>query len=115
MPSRFGSIRIQVLISFSVLFLLGAPGVLTAQQDSGTSEKEYPKFRVDGQLRLRFEADGRTADVSPDFAVLSRLRVGGGVLLADWIDVYAQLQDARAWGTERNTLTDGSADALDHH
>ena len=115
MPSRFGRTRIQVLIPLSFLFLLAAPGVLTAQHDSGTAEKEYPKFRVDGQLRLRFEADGRTADVSPDFAVLSRLRVGGGVLLADWIDVYAQLQDARAWGTESNTLTDASADAIDFH
>ncbi len=115
MPSRFGRTRIQVLVPLSFLFLLAAPGVLTAQQDSGTAEKDYPKFRVDGQLRLRFEADGRTADVSPDFAVLSRLRVGGGVLLTDWIDVYAQLQDARAWGTESNTLTDASADAIDFH
>ncbi len=115
MPSRFGRTRIQVLLPFSLLLLLAVPGVLTAQQDSGTAEKEYPKFRVDGQFRLRFEADGRTADVSPDFAVLSRIRIGGGVLLADWIDVYAQLQDARAWGTERATLTDASADAIDFH
>jgi hypothetical protein len=29
--------------------------------------------------------------------------------------VYAQVQDARAWGTEGNTLTDASADQLDVH
>ncbi|MBK5098678.1 MAG: alginate export family protein, partial [Gemmatimonadetes bacterium] len=115
MSSRFGRIRLQVLLSCSFLFLLTAPGVLTAQQSGEKEAKEYPKFRVDGQFRLRFEADGRTVGVDPDAAVLSRIRLGGGVLLADWIDVYAQFQDSRSWGSELNTLTDKSADLMDMH
>ena len=94
--------------------LLGAvAGGANAQQSEEEKDAEYPEFRVDGQFRLRFEADGRTADVDPDFAVLSRVRVGGGVVLADWIDVYARIQDSRAWGDALNTLTDASADRLD--
>ena len=33
----------------------------------------------------------------------------------DWISVYAQVQDARSWGSELNTLTDAGADAFDMH
>jgi len=47
--------------------------------------------------------------------VLSHIRLGGGVRLADWIDVYGQFQDSRAWGSELNTLTDKSADLMDMH
>jgi hypothetical protein len=76
---------------------------------------EYPTFRFDGQFRLRGEADGRTADVDPDAATLSRIRAAVRVGLLDWVRVYIQVQDARAWGTEGSTLTDGSADQFDLH
>ncbi|HSG81126.1 MAG TPA: alginate export family protein [Gemmatimonadota bacterium] len=90
--------------------LLLLPGSLLAQQG-----EEYPEFRFDGQLRLRGEADGRTAGADPDFATLSRIRLGVRVTLTDWIRVYGQVQDARAWGTEINTLTDAGADNFDMH
>jgi hypothetical protein len=90
--------------------LLLIPGSLLGQEGN-----EYPTFRWDGQFRLRAEADGRTSGVDPDFATLSRVRLGAGVGLLDWLDVYAQIQDARAWGSELNTLTDASADHLDMH
>ena len=115
MSSRFGRIRTQVLFPLSFLFLLASPGLLAAQKSGDKEAKEYPRFRVDGQFRLRFEADGRTVGVDPDAAVLSRIRLGGGVLLADWIDVYAQFQDSRSWGSELNTPTDKSADLMDMH
>ncbi len=115
MSSRFFRFRTRVSVAGSLVILLFAPGILTAQQPSKDRSKDYPRFRVEGQFRLRFEGDGRTADVSPDFAVLSRIRLGGGASLADWIDVYGQIQDSRAWGSETNTLTDASADLLDLH
>jgi hypothetical protein len=115
MSGRFGSVSLSLPVVLASLLPALLPGRALAQEDGRAAKKEFPRFRVDGQFRLRFEADGRTAGIDPDLAVLSRVRVGGGVLLADWIDVYAQLQDSRAWGTERNTLTDGSADALDLH
>jgi len=113
MYSRFGRIPIRCPFAIASLLVVAAAGAAAAQQSEGAEDGDLPQFRVDGQFRLRFEADGRTADVDPDFAVLSRVRVGGGVVLADWIDVYARIQDSRAWGDELNTLTDASADQLD--
>jgi hypothetical protein len=92
------------------LLLLSLPGSALAQEAD-----EYPIFRFDGQFRLRGEADGRTAGVDPDAATLSRVRVGVRASLMDWIRVYAQVQDARSWGSESNTLTDAGADAFDMH
>lgn len=104
-PSRHREIAAVV----SAVCLFFAAGSLLAQ------ESEFPTFRFDGQFRLRGEADGRTAGVDPDAATLSRIRAGVHVSLLDWIRVYAQLQDSRAWGTEGNTLTDASADQFDLH
>ena len=92
------------------LLLLSIPGSLFAQE-----EQEYPEFRFDGQFRLRSVADGRSAGVNPDFATLSRMRLGVRATLLDWMSVYAMVQDARAWGSETNTLLDASADFFDLH
>ena len=113
MHSRLGQIWNLRSVLAACLLVGTVTGGANAQQSDEEKDAEYPEFRVDGQFRLRFEADGRTAGVDPDFAVLSRVRVGGGVLLADWIDVYARIQDSRAWGDALNTLTDASADQLD--
>jgi len=102
----------RVLTAVLPLFLLVAalPSTLRAQDDD-----EYPKVSLDGQFRLRGEGDGRTTGVKPDFATLSRIRVGVHADLLQWIRVYAQVQDARAWGDETNTFQDGSADLFDLH
>jgi hypothetical protein len=52
--------------------------------------------------------------VGDDAAVLSRVRLGVQVGVRPWIDVFAQLQDHRAWGTELDPV-EGSADAFDLH
>jgi hypothetical protein len=77
--------------------------------------QELPKVTFSGEVRFRGEWDGRTVGVGDDAATLSRIRLGAGVALTSWIRAFAQLQDARAWGTEGNTLTDASADQLDLH
>jgi len=77
--------------------------------------QELPTVTFSGELRLRGEWDGRTVGVGDDAATLSRIRFGARVALTSWIGAFAQLQDARAWGTEGNTLTDASADQLDLH
>lgn len=94
----------------ALFFLLWLPSPVDGQSADG-----YPAFRFDGQLRLRGEADHRTVAVAADFATLSRIRVGVDASLLDWMGVYLQLQDARAWGTESNTLTDAGADNFDLH
>ena len=89
------------------LFLAASAAPLVAQ--------ELPKVAFSGELRLRGEWDGRTVGVGDDAATLSRIRLGARVALTSWIGAFAQLQDARAWGTEGNTLTDAGADQLDLH
>ena len=89
------------------LFLAASAAPLVAQ--------ELPRIDVSGELRLRGEWDGRTVGLGDDAATLSRIRLGAGVTLTSWIRAFAQLQDARAWGTEGNTLTDAAADQLDMH
>jgi len=89
------------------LFLAASAAPLVAQQ--------LPTVDVSGELRLRGEWDGRTVGVGDDAATLSRIRLGARVALTSWIGAFAELQDARAWGTEGNTLTDAGADQFDLH
>ena len=77
--------------------------------------QDQVRFTFGGELRLRGEWDRRTVGVGADAATLSRIRLGVRADLAEWIRAYAQLQDARAWGTEGSTLVDASADYLDMH
>jgi len=94
----------------AIALLLSLPSLGVAQD-----AREYPILQFGGQLRLRGEADHRTVGVDWDLATLSRIRGGVRASLMDWIRVYLQLQDARAWGSESNTLTDAGADNFDLH
>ncbi len=102
--------RVLTVVLPLCLLVVSSPPSLHAQEDD-----EYPKATLDGQFRLRSEADGRTTGTKPDYATLSRIRGGVRVSLTDWIRAYVQLQDARAWGTEFNTLVDAGADNFDMH
>ena len=98
------------LFGVACALLFSVPGSLLAQDG-----QKYPDFRFDGQFRLRSVADGRTAGVNPDFATLSRMRLGVRATLLDWMSVYAMVQDSRAWGSETSPLLDASADLFDLH
>lgn len=103
------------LVPFAVL---SAVSLLSASLPASTAAQNadgFPTFRFDGELRLRGEADHRTVGVDPDFATLSRIRGAVESRLMDWMRVYLQLQDSRAWGSELNTLTDAAADNFDLH
>jgi hypothetical protein len=84
------------------------PAALAAQEP-------VPTVRLNGEIRLRGEWDGRTADAGDDAAVLSRVRLGVTAAVTPWLGAFLQVQDSRGWGTEANTLTDASADRLDLH
>jgi len=94
-------------VTLAGMVFLGAAARVAAQ--------ELPRVTFSGEARFRGEWDGRTVGVGDDAATLSRIRLGARAALTDWIGAFAQLQDARAWGTEGNTLTDASADQLDLH
>jgi hypothetical protein len=90
--------------------------VLTVAVVSGPLDaQEFPSVALDGSIRFRGEWDGRTAAAGDDAATLSRVRLGLRAIIEPRIRAYVQLQDARAWGTEGNTLTDASADQFDLH
>jgi hypothetical protein len=89
--------------------------VLCGMLAAPLAAQEAPRVSFSGEARFRGEWDGRTVGVGDDAATLSRIRLGARAALIDWIAAYAQIQDARAWGTESNTLTDASADQLDLH
>lgn len=104
---------VRALAASAVLLL--APAGSGRAQEAGDEEEMRPRIGFAGEARLRGEADDRTVGVGADYGVLSRIRIGAEVRWSDWIRVFAQLQDARAWGEETNTLTDASADGLDLH
>jgi hypothetical protein len=76
---------------------------------------QTPPVTLSGEIRLRGEWDGRTAQAGDDAATLSRVRLGVGSQLRPWLSAFVQLQDSRAWGTETSTAADATADQLDLH
>jgi hypothetical protein len=76
---------------------------------------QVPTVTLSGEIRLRGEWDGRTAEAGDDAATLSRVRLGVLAQVRPWLSAFAQVQDSRAWGTETNTSTDATADQLDLH
>jgi hypothetical protein len=103
----------RLAVERSVAALLMA--ALLGPVGSRLSAQLTPQIAFSGELRLRGEWDGRTAGIEDDAATLSRIRLGARVTVLDWLSAFAQVQDARAWGTEGNTLTDAGADQLDLH
>ena len=100
--------RIRILL-FAGLILL--PVAAWAQ------ESAFPSYTLDGQLRHRYEWSDRDFDADRDAVAfnLLRTRLGARFLPAAHTEVRLQFQDARTFGEETNTLTDGAADHLDLH
>ena len=90
-------------------------GLLIALMTRATplTAQEVP-LRLQGELRLRGEAE-RTAVIDTlDAFTLLRARIGLEAELAKNARVFLQLQDARTFGEEQGTM-DASADRLDLH
>jgi hypothetical protein len=84
------------------------------------STQEGPvKLTVDGQVRIRGESYGDSrpdGDSDREFSMISqRTRLGVRADIEDEVKVYFQLQDARVWGEEADTLADYNADNFDLH
>ncbi len=80
-------------------------------------EAAFPSYSFDGQLRYRYEWSDRDFDADREGVAfnLLRTRLGVHLLPAAHTEVLLQFQDARTFGEEANTLTDGAADNLDLH
>ena len=76
---------------------------------------EQPRFTVTGQIRNRLEwADLDFTSGDGDVVELLRSRLRVTARPQDETTIVVEVQDARQWGDETNTL-DGSADQLDFH
>ncbi len=64
-------------------------------------------IKFDGQVRTRSEADGRDFDSNTDVNTFTMLRTrfGAAIQPSSDVNVYIQIQDSRAYGTEPNTLS----------
>lgn len=72
---------------------------------------------ITGQVRHRLEFNGKDFNSNTGLNNYNFLRTRLGVKFAPSarISGFVQVQDARVFGTEFNTLNDGTADALDMH
>jgi len=95
--------------SFLLTFLI-ASAIPAKSQDKA-------KFSISGQMRERTELTGKDFDSSNDnvWFHLLRTRLNVAVRPEENVHVLVQFQDSRVFGSELNTLTDGSADNLDAH
>jgi hypothetical protein len=98
--------RMHVCRAVACVLVLGAPGVLAAQQSDAV--------RLLGELRLRGEAERPALVDTLDAFTLLRARLGLEASLGERAKVFLQVQDARTFGEEAGTM-DASADRLDLH
>ncbi len=70
-----------------------------------------------GQVRHRLEFNGKdfNANTALNNYNFLRTRIGAKFTASKRISGFVQIQDSRVFGTEFNTLADGTADALDMH
>jgi len=74
-------------------------------------------FTAGGELRYRFQVDGKDFNSDTRNFTFNELRSRLNLAFTpqDELQVFLQVQDARNFGDETNTLTDGIADNLDLH
>ncbi|MFQ5568866.1 MAG: alginate export family protein [Rhodothermales bacterium] len=72
---------------------------------------------INAQVRHRFEVSAKDLNSDTDAVTfnLLRTRLGARFVPLEHTEAFIQVQDARVFGEEANTLTDGSADQLDLH
>ncbi|MBK7975547.1 MAG: alginate export family protein [Deltaproteobacteria bacterium] len=78
---------------------------------------EKLNLTLSGQVRIRGEVDARdfAGSTEPDIVFGERARLGLAASPTPDVTGFIQLQDARVWGEEQNTLNDAQADAFDLH
>ena len=87
-----------------------------ARRDEGEASPAELPFKVKGQVRTRLEwNDNDFISGDADQVHLLRTRIGISAQPHKHTGVFVQLQDARQWGEESNTLADGSGDNIDFH
>jgi len=91
----------------NIIILVGLTGIVFA---------ETRPLKFSGQIRQRYEMVDKDFSDSTGFNNNNYLRTRFAVAYDEGdVSTFVQLQDSRIFGTETNTLKDGTADALDIH
>ena len=99
-----------------VLFLVTILGSFSLME-LRAQESAFPRFALNGQIRHRLEVNNNDLNSDTEASAFNLLRTRLGVRLfpIEGIEAFVQVQDARAFGEETNTLNDGDADQIDFH
>jgi len=93
------------------LAILAAIGIVLGP-DSASAKVDVDKLTIGGEIRIRYEYRNNTSfnsNNTNESAASHRVRLNVGYDLTPDVSFFAQLQDARIWGTEGNGLTGGPA------
>lgn len=92
-----------------------APAPTTSNPVAAAAEKLG--LTLSGQVRIRGEVDTRdfASSTQADIVVGERARLGLSAQPTADVTGFVQVQDARVWGEEQNSLTDVDADGFDLH
>src|SRR5256712_12419146 len=101
----------KTLSGWMTLAVFAVGGVMVAA-DPAFAKTDMDQLTIGGEARIRYEIRNNTSlnsNNSNESAAMHRIRVNVGYDLTPDVSFFAQLQDARVWGTEGNGLTGGPA------
>src|SRR2546422_2389604 len=97
----------KTLSGWMTLAVFAVGGVMVAA-DPAFAKTDMDQLTIGGEARIRYEIRNNTSLNSSnanESAASHRIRVNVGYDLTPDVSFFAQLQDARVWGTEGNGLT----------
>src|SRR3989441_3393272 len=101
----------KTLSGWMTLAVFAVGGVMVAA-DPAFAKTDMDQLTIGGEARIRYEIRNNTSlnsNNSNESAAMHRIRVNVGYDLTPDVSFFAQLQDARVWGTEGNGLAGGPA------
>ncbi|MFN7954210.1 MAG: alginate export family protein [bacterium] len=95
----------------------GSPASTPVSSNPLAAAAEKLGLALSGQVRIRGEVDARdlASSTQADLVVGERARLGLAAQPTTDVTGFVQVQDARVWGEEQNSLTDVQADGFDLH
>jgi hypothetical protein len=114
--------RLSGWVALAVFATIGGAGGVMVAADPAFAKVDVDKLTIDGEARVRYEYrvgtffgsnpagnPPGTSGHANESAASDRVRIGVGYELTPDVSFYAQVQDARVWGTEGNCIVGGAA------
>src|SRR3989454_8150088 len=101
----------KALAGWMTLAVFAVGGVMVAA-DPAFAKTDMDQLTIGGEVRIRYEIRNNTSfnsNNTNESAASHRVRINVGYDLTPDVSFFAQLQDARVWGTEGNGLTGSPA------